>query len=382
MPALNVLDVFAGIPSAESVSGCNAPGCASPDSASPTRSADACSQSTGQACPVTPTCEASPPHDLPQMELPLISSAAAGLVRTSRSLAKVPDFAASDQAYGRSSPELLARFDRAGCCWRTSQLCLDGELTKFAETWPRSFIVVRGTLFQLPPLALRTSEIEFGLLPTPSAEPYGTNQGGGMGRVGPVRPSLETMARKNLWPTPTAGDAKDSGSRNTPSSNAHPGTSLTDAVRSDGGRGRMWPTPTARDAETPAKAMRGAGSLARGQERIVPLAVEVTRYPTPRAADGNGGKPRTDGKAQGLNQVMFPSPAARDYRSGRGRSPNGHTPQLPEVIGAQLSADWVELLMGFPKGWTRLPDAGAPAGRTQRRASSRKRRTRSTGASG
>lgn len=32
--------------------------------------------------------------------------------------------------------------------------------------------------------------------PTPAAVSYGTNQGGGMGRVGPVRESLETTARK------------------------------------------------------------------------------------------------------------------------------------------------------------------------------------------
>jgi hypothetical protein len=350
------------------------------------------------------------------MELPLMSSAAAGRAKTFPSLAREPDWQALDQAYGRSSPELLARFDRATCSWKTSQYSLLGGLTEFSETWPRSGLIANGTAFQLPPLALRTFEIESGLLPTPSAESYGTNQGGGMGRVGPVRPSLETMARKGLWPTPTAedgeskgmsakrlaerapdnlatavrklwptptaGDAKDSGSRNTAMSNAHPGVSLTDAVRADGGRGRVWPTPTARDAETPAKAMRGAGSLARGQERITPLAVAVTMYPTPRAADGNGGQPRTDGKAQGLNQMMmFPSPAARDYRSGRGRSDNGHTPQLPEVIGGQLNADWVELLMGFPKGWTRLRGDGGRDGKTARRASSPTRPTRSTGAS-
>lgn len=33
------------------------------------------------------------------------------------------------------------------------------------------------------------------LLPTPSASAYGTNQGGAAGRVGPVRESLDTMAR-------------------------------------------------------------------------------------------------------------------------------------------------------------------------------------------
>ena len=47
------------------------------------------------------------------------------------------------------------------------------------------------------------------LFPTPSASASasGTNQGGGAGRKGKIRPSLETMARKNLWPTPTAATA-------------------------------------------------------------------------------------------------------------------------------------------------------------------------------
>lgn len=39
-------------------------------------------------------------------------------------------------------------------------------------------------------------EVEW-LLPTPSASSYGTNQGGAAGRVGPVRESLDTMARRD-----------------------------------------------------------------------------------------------------------------------------------------------------------------------------------------
>lgn len=48
-------------------------------------------------------------------------------------------------------------------------------------------------------------------------------------------------------PTPTAGDAKSSGSRNTPDSKAHPGVSLTDAVTTGNSKGRMLPTPSAAD---------------------------------------------------------------------------------------------------------------------------------------
>lgn len=59
--------------------------------------------------------------------------------------------------------------------------------------------------------------------------------------------AMDLQRAAKLWPTPTGGDAKASGSRNTPQSNAHGGNSLTDAVRGDGGTGRLWPTPTQRD---------------------------------------------------------------------------------------------------------------------------------------
>jgi hypothetical protein len=104
------------------------------------------------------------------------------------------------------------------------------------------------------------------LLPTPTASSYGTSGNGcpGDGRESYAhkgKASLETMAKRNLLPTPmaaygqkgkgrhrganaqggptlhmallptpTAGDAKASGSRCTEDSQAHPGTSLTDAV--------------------------------------------------------------------------------------------------------------------------------------------------------
>lgn len=59
--------------------------------------------------------------------------------------------------------------------------------------------------FRLVPSGRRTSASESGLLPTPAATPYGFNQGG-QNPDGPVRPSLDMMARKKLWPTPTQSD--------------------------------------------------------------------------------------------------------------------------------------------------------------------------------
>jgi hypothetical protein len=42
------------------------------------------------------------------------------------------------------------------------------------------------------------------LYPTPSANSYGSNQGGAAGRTEPVRHSLQSMAKTGMWPTPTA----------------------------------------------------------------------------------------------------------------------------------------------------------------------------------
>jgi hypothetical protein len=114
--------------------------------------------------------------------------------------------------------------------------------------------------------ALLISDDASSLLPTPSATPYGTGQNGcpGDGRAefaGKGKPSLYTMAShgtlptpmnrdwkgpsseggkhgvgslpnaiSKLLPTPTAGDAKASGSRRKEGSNAHAGVSLTDVV--------------------------------------------------------------------------------------------------------------------------------------------------------
>lgn len=115
--------------------------------------------------------------------------------------------------------------------------------TSFSMTWKEKTTPAGRRLFQLSALAPRTAATASGmwptpqamdgskgslpprphdtgvslpqrvaqtLLPTPSATSYGSNQGGAAGRTGKVRPSLETMAKHNLWPTPTArlGDKK------------------------------------------------------------------------------------------------------------------------------------------------------------------------------
>lgn len=141
--------------------------------------------------------------------------------------------------------------------WTTPQrdLLNPHGLAAFSETWPRSGSMRSGTAYRLPPLAPLTFGTGFGSSP--------------------------------FVPTPTAGDAKSSGSRNLEGSKEHAGVSLTDYVRF-----------------------------------------------------GNSNTPRK----------MVPTPQAHDHRSGKGFDPSGrgHSPQLRHLTGGLLNPAWVLWLMGFP----------------------------------
>ena len=124
-----------------------------------------------------------------------------------------------------------------------------------------------------------------------------------------------------------------------------------------------WPTPTAEDGES--KGMSAARLATRAPDN---LATAVRMWPTPGAAkaswdttltcsgDGRQTPNKLGWAVAEAQRETFPSPAARDWRSGKGRSENGHTPQLPEAVGGQLSADWTGWLMGYPPKWTVVSD--------------------------
>jgi hypothetical protein len=67
-------------------------------------------------------------------------------------------------------------------------------------------MTVDGRCWELPMSELRTNATDSGcLLPTATANSYGSCQGGSAGRDGQKnRPSLHTMAKRNLWPTATS----------------------------------------------------------------------------------------------------------------------------------------------------------------------------------
>jgi len=153
------------------------------------------------------------------------------LAKTCPSPASKQESKAPVQDYGRNSIELLAKYDLGTRLWKTSQhsLVATGEdgLAEFSETWPRSGMTVNGIAYQLPPLVPLIVETGYGLWPTPCSAAEAPNLNSNK-KNGPK--SLIQVARE-MWPTPTAHNAKEGGypaeySRNTPTLAAEAGGKL------------------------------------------------------------------------------------------------------------------------------------------------------------
>lgn len=135
---------------------------------------------------------------------------------------------------------------------------------------------------------------------TPASDSYN--------EAGNTDSSRKTVALTGSWPTPTVGDAKASGSRDSSRSNANDGTTLTDAVvragwatpkatdsngasapESRGGSPMLndmagWATPTTRDHKD------GGGSLENTPiNALLGRQVSLAGWTTPKAADGERG---------------------------------------------------------------------------------------------
>jgi len=122
--------------------------------------------------------------------------------------------------------ESYARYDRDSSSWKMSPDLFDSTSPVSWETWPSSGSMRSGECWERATLALRTNGSGSGswlatptakqnqkhrgcrnmlsrpMLPTPSAVTYGTCHN----IHGRPRPSLETMAKHGLWPTPTANE--------------------------------------------------------------------------------------------------------------------------------------------------------------------------------
>lgn len=107
---------------------------------------------------------------------------------------------------GRIPRAYFERFGQGLPCWKTYQGCLPlsagDTLVVSSMKWPRWGMTQGGVLWELPALELHTRGTAGGVfLPTPTATPYTSNKSQSPGAS--VRLSLNEMARRAQWPTPT-----------------------------------------------------------------------------------------------------------------------------------------------------------------------------------
>lgn len=240
----------------------------------------------------------------------LTSYLAAFHAKTLAQQGKAQGLSENEADYGKKWPASLAKYDRDTSSWRTAQYSLLGGLEPYSGTWPRWGMMQDGVLLELSTPALRTSEAESGLLPTPLAS-LGTN-GGPNQRDSSGRPGLQMAAM--MWPTPKATAAGPDFAK---MKRSRTGVSLQTAVA-------MFPTPTA--SNTKAVHMRGADKGKKRQAR--------SYLPTPTVNDLK-------------NSTLPPSQAKHDNLPG-------YLLRAGEKPGGQLNPTWVEWLMGWPIGWTDL----------------------------
>jgi len=158
----------------------------------------------------------------------------------------------------------------------------------------------------------------------PTATAYGSNKSASSGAR--LRPGLAAMARKNLWPTPTAASADK------------------EVVGSQKGRNivavakQNWPTPW----ENRAMAAKLTPKAAQAKFPNLETEVAKTIYLTPKASDCNG-------------SIKLSTANKRAKKSKRGVGLGEMiTKTYQQEVGGQLNPRWVEWLMGWPIGWTDL----------------------------
>lgn len=130
---------------------------------------------------------------------------------------------------GRKYGESSVRYDLDTSSWKTFRGLYEEDLPTSSVTLPKGGLMLRGECFPLERSEPHTSERgSSSLLPTPTASRYGRNKGGA-NPDGKERPSLDTLARDGLIPTPTATDAFSSRSaKYSTDSGRHGGRTLTD----------------------------------------------------------------------------------------------------------------------------------------------------------
>jgi hypothetical protein len=283
---------------------------------------------------------------------------------------------------GLKCSESFARLSPDGSwvrmCQGYCQAKLDGSLGEFSETWPKAGIVSDGIAYRRVPLMRRIAEsgsLSSQSWRTPDAHcargSYTSeNMQRRIDRGMPLKLNDQIM-HPEMWPTPRAFCHKDA-------SYDRGRHNLGEVVHN-------WPTPRAGKI-TDEEPESWQARQAQGQVATPPLTLAVKLWPTPTAQDGkNATLPPSQATRDTLPGAMIREKQWRTPTTGMVKEARGHDPERMQKAlakgqsvslaaqthaeeaetvqqGGQLNPDWVECLMGFPQGWTRLDtDTTGPA---------------------
>ena len=123
---------------------------------------------------------------------------------------------------------------------------------------------------------------------------------------------------------------------------------------------RLWATPKAGDAIIGATARTSE----RSPEKTTHLAAQVHIFPTPTVCGNYNRRGASSNSQDGLAtcvRKLLPTPTANDAKNnGTASQQNRNSAALNVVAGGSLNPDWVEVLMGFPRGWTEIGRTESP----------------------
>lgn len=252
---------------------------------------------------------------------------------------KALGFPGSGADYGLRCAESFAKYDRDSRLWKTYQPSLLGDLIEFSETWPT----------------------------------WGTMRGGACWELmTPERPTTENES--GYWRTPYASDGEGGVMEMREGTTGH--YKLRDHVQEK--NKKYWPTPNVCGGGNPQELLiphEGHYVRKSGKKAHVGLDQAVKMFPTPRSCDGEKGtrseaehakeRARRKNGVDLPTEVMYPTTTVNDSKNNGSKSQQErNTPGLNVIVGVNLNPDWVELLMGFPKGWSSLTH-GEKDGRTE-----------------
>jgi len=265
-------------------------------------------------------------------------------VRIFQSLVKALGWKGADQDYGMSMPDLLASYDQKSQSWKMSEPSLFEDSTACLVRLPKSGMMRNGKIYALKMWERSTAENEYGSLPTLTIGTPTTSLTGRSRKFAENR--LPNPAEYvQMFPTPRAGNP---GSR----PNKKGGKVLAEEVK-------KFPTPTVNGNYN-----RKGASATSGDG----LGTIVKKFPTPRANSGNGcgyhGQGGKDLQTTVKELCSFPTPGTTGLSNGSGNCDKINKLYEQGIVseeerrsmrsgnGGQLSADWVERLMGYPLGYT------------------------------